>query len=77
VAVGNRAQAYGAPEWVPDVEAAHAYLEPRLRRGDVVLLKSSRDSGLRWLGDRLADTGDQAGSAGRRAAGPDERMVEQ
>ena len=40
--------------WVPDADAAHALLEQELREGDVVLLKSSRDAGLRWLGDRLA-----------------------
>lgn len=56
VAVGDGARAYAAAEWVPDVDAAHDYLEERLRPGDVVLLKSSRDSGLRWLGDRLAGT---------------------
>jgi UDP-N-acetylmuramoyl-tripeptide--D-alanyl-D-alanine ligase len=39
---------------VPDTDAAHDLLEGRLAAGDVVLLKSSRDSGLRWLGDRLA-----------------------
>ena len=76
VAVGDGARAYGAAEWVPDVDAAYTRLEARLRRGDVVLLKSSRDSGLRWLGDRLADTGNRADS-NQPAAGPDERMVEQ
>lgn len=60
VAVGDGARVYGVPEWVPDVDAAHDHLAPRLRPGDVVLLKSSRDSGLRWLGDRLAGTGDWA-----------------
>jgi UDP-N-acetylmuramoyl-tripeptide--D-alanyl-D-alanine ligase len=39
---------------VPDVDAAHDLLTGQLRPGDVVLLKSSRDAGLRWLGDRLA-----------------------
>jgi UDP-N-acetylmuramoyl-tripeptide--D-alanyl-D-alanine ligase len=29
-------------------------VQAQLRSGDVVLLKSSRDAGLRWLGDRLA-----------------------
>jgi UDP-N-acetylmuramoyl-tripeptide--D-alanyl-D-alanine ligase len=38
---------------VPDVEAAFALLSRELRPGDVVLLKSSRDAGLRHLGDRL------------------------
>ena len=42
---------------VPDVEAAHALLSAQLRAGDVVLLKSSRDAGLRHLGDRLAGEG--------------------
>jgi UDP-N-acetylmuramoyl-tripeptide--D-alanyl-D-alanine ligase len=58
VAVGDGARAISeaAPgsEWVPDRDAAHALLADRLRPGDLVLLKSSRDSGLRWLGDRLA-----------------------
>ncbi len=40
--------------WVPDTDAAHDLLERELRPGDVVLLKSSRDAGLRWLGDRLS-----------------------
>jgi len=44
--------------WVPDADAAHALLAENLRPGDVVLFKSSRDAGLRWLGDRVAgDTG--------------------
>jgi UDP-N-acetylmuramoyl-tripeptide--D-alanyl-D-alanine ligase len=54
VAVGDGARAIGAPEWVPDVEAAHDLLARELATGDVVLFKSSRDSGLRWLGDRVA-----------------------
>jgi UDP-N-acetylmuramoyl-tripeptide--D-alanyl-D-alanine ligase len=62
VSVGEGARALGAPEWVPDTEAAYDLLVRRLRPGDVVLLKSSRDSGLRWLGDRLAGIGD-AGEA--------------
>ncbi|MDC5697859.1 UDP-N-acetylmuramoyl-tripeptide--D-alanyl-D-alanine ligase [Intrasporangium calvum] len=57
VSVGDGARVYGVPEWTPDVDAAYDYLAARLRPGDVVLLKSSRDSGLRWLGDRLAGTG--------------------
>ena len=79
VAVGDGARSYGAVEWLPDVDAAHGFLEARLQPGDVVLLKSSRDSGLRWLGDRLAGTGEWA--EGRRIGdvgdavddGPDER----
>jgi UDP-N-acetylmuramoyl-tripeptide--D-alanyl-D-alanine ligase len=39
---------------VPDVEAAFAALQPELREGDVVLVKSSKSAGLRYLGDRLA-----------------------
>jgi UDP-N-acetylmuramoyl-tripeptide--D-alanyl-D-alanine ligase len=71
VAVGEGAKAYGAPTWVPDVEAAHTHLQEHLRRGDIVLLKSSRDSGLRWLGDRLAGTGDWAAPTGQ----PDPKHV--
>jgi UDP-N-acetylmuramoyl-tripeptide--D-alanyl-D-alanine ligase len=41
--------------WVPDADAAHELLSRELAAGDVVLLKSSRDAGLRWLGDRLTD----------------------
>ncbi len=43
----------GSGRWVPDVDAAYALLRRELAPGDVVLLKSSRDAGLRWLGDRL------------------------
>jgi UDP-N-acetylmuramoyl-tripeptide--D-alanyl-D-alanine ligase len=61
VAVGEGArplaEAFAGSEWVPDTDAAHDLLATRLRAGDVVLLKSSRDSGLRWLGDRLASEG--------------------
>ena len=39
---------------VPDAGAAEALLREELRPGDVVLFKSSRDAGLRLLGDRLA-----------------------
>ena len=42
---------------VPDTDAAFDLLSEQLRPGDVVLLKSSRDAGLRWLGDRLAGIG--------------------
>jgi UDP-N-acetylmuramoyl-tripeptide--D-alanyl-D-alanine ligase len=42
---------------VPDVDAAHDLVSAALEPGDVVLLKSSRDSGLRWLGERLAGGG--------------------
>ena len=43
--------------WVPDADAAYDLLDEELRPGDVVLFKSSRDAGLRWLGDRLASRG--------------------
>ena len=42
--------------WVPDIDAAHDLLRQRLAPGDIVLLKSSHDAGLRFLGDRLLDT---------------------
>ena len=42
--------------WVPDIDAAHDLLRQRLAPGDIVLLKSSHDAGLRYLGDRLLDT---------------------
>ena len=39
---------------VADADAAEALLDAELVAGDVVLFKSSRDAGLRLLGDRLA-----------------------
>jgi UDP-N-acetylmuramoyl-tripeptide--D-alanyl-D-alanine ligase len=51
--------------WVPDADAAHELLAEELRPGDVVLFKSSRDAGLRWLGDRVAGEGAAAGAADR------------
>ena len=58
VAVGEGARpvaaAFPGAQWVPDTDAAHDLVDGLLAPGDVVLLKSSRDSGLRWLGDRLA-----------------------
>lgn len=44
----------GASHEVDDVAEAKAFLVDQLQPGDVVLLKSSRDSGLRLLGDDLA-----------------------
>ncbi|MHB8184673.1 MAG: UDP-N-acetylmuramoyl-tripeptide--D-alanyl-D-alanine ligase [Dermatophilaceae bacterium] len=41
--------------WVPDIDAAYELLRQELAAGDVVLVKSSHDAGLRWLGDRLVD----------------------
>ena len=58
--IGDGAVAAGMPPAhlarVPDTDAAYALLTENLRRGDVVLFKSSRDAGLRWLGDRVAET---------------------
>ena len=39
---------------MPDTDAAYDAVQAELAEGDVVLLKSSRDSGLRFLGERLA-----------------------
>jgi UDP-N-acetylmuramoyl-tripeptide--D-alanyl-D-alanine ligase len=38
---------------VPDADAAYDLLREELRSGDVVLVKSSKSAGLRFLGDRL------------------------
>ncbi len=54
---GFEAVSDGDAHWVPDTDSAHDLLASLLRPGDVVLLKSSRDAGLRWLGDRLAGVG--------------------
>jgi len=49
--------------WVQDIDAAYELLQQELRPGDVVLIKSSHDAGLRWLGDRLVDdTGSEVSS---------------
>ncbi|PZQ91710.1 MAG: UDP-N-acetylmuramoylalanyl-D-glutamate--2,6-diaminopimelate ligase [Leifsonia xyli] len=42
---------------VGDVDAAYDVLRDQLRPGDIVLVKSSKSAGLRFLGDRLADAG--------------------
>lgn len=66
VAVGDGARAIhqgatlegswdGESEWVADTDAALALLRSELRPGDIVLVKSSRDSGLRFLGERLVE----------------------
>ncbi len=39
--------------WVADADAAETLLRAEVAPPDVVLFKSSRDAGLRWLGDRL------------------------
>ncbi|MFC6713455.1 UDP-N-acetylmuramoyl-tripeptide--D-alanyl-D-alanine ligase [Branchiibius cervicis] len=52
--IGTAAQALGVPvRFVPDVDAAHEAVSGMMEDGDVVLFKSSRDSGLRYLGDRI------------------------
>lgn len=48
---------------LPDADAAYDLLEREVRPGDVILFKSSRDAGLRHLGDRLSTAADQEGSA--------------
>lgn len=55
---GFEAAGGGTASWVADTDAAHDLLEELLRSGDTVLLKSSRDAGLRWLGDRLSGAGE-------------------
>ncbi|WP_116948415.1 UDP-N-acetylmuramoyl-tripeptide--D-alanyl-D-alanine ligase [Jiangella endophytica] len=45
----------GESDWAPDVDAAFELLRAELRPGDVVLVKSSRDAGLRFLGERLVE----------------------
>lgn len=68
VAVGAGASgiadgASGVPGWsgravrVPDGDTAEDLLDTEIRGGDVVLFKSSRDAGLRWVGDRVAARG--------------------
>ncbi|CAN7474867.1 UDP-N-acetylmuramoyl-tripeptide--D-alanyl-D-alanine ligase [Knoellia sp. LjRoot47] len=42
--------------WFEDADAAEAVLRAEVAPPDVVLFKSSRDAGLRWLGDRLTTT---------------------
>lgn len=51
---------------LPDIEAAHAWLQEEMRPGDVVLVKSSHGSGLWRLGDLLtgADLAVDAGPHG-------------
>ena len=50
--------------WVPDADAARQLLREELEPGDVVLLKSSRDSGLRRLGEQVVADGDSAAPTG-------------
>lgn len=66
IVVGERARAIhtaadaettwlGRSRWVETPEQAHALLAEHLGAGDVVLVKSSKSSNLRFLGDRLAE----------------------
>jgi UDP-N-acetylmuramoyl-tripeptide--D-alanyl-D-alanine ligase len=41
---------------VSDADEAYDLLRDDLREGDVVLVKSSKSAGLRFLGDRLGDS---------------------
>ncbi|WP_018156281.1 UDP-N-acetylmuramoyl-tripeptide--D-alanyl-D-alanine ligase [Demetria terragena] len=70
IAVGDGAQgiyegalAAGADatktSWVTGVDDAYALLDNHSTPGDVILLKSSRDSGLRFLGDRIVSDAGQ------------------
>ncbi|MDP9028494.1 MAG: UDP-N-acetylmuramoyl-tripeptide--D-alanyl-D-alanine ligase, partial [Actinomycetota bacterium] len=43
----------GESVFVPDLDAAYDLLRGELRAGEVVLVKSSKSAGLRFLGDRL------------------------
>ena len=47
---------------VPDIDAAYDVLRDHLRSGDIVLVKSSKSAGLRFLGDRLAEAAKGAAS---------------
>ncbi|KQU70413.1 UDP-N-acetylmuramoyl-tripeptide--D-alanyl-D-alanine ligase [Phycicoccus sp. Root101] len=58
--------------WVPDADAAYDLLVENCRPGDVVLFKSSRDAGLRWLGDKVAALGaPEAGPQGAQTSEED------
>ena len=45
----------GEAEFAEDADAAYARLVEIVEPGDLVLVKSSRDAGLRFLGDRLGE----------------------
>ncbi|MGN6752534.1 MAG: UDP-N-acetylmuramoyl-tripeptide--D-alanyl-D-alanine ligase [Intrasporangium sp.] len=68
VAVGDGARSVGAAEWVRDTDTAFDLLRVELAPGDIVLFKSSRDSGLRWLGDRVAGRDETVSAPGAAAA---------
>lgn len=59
---------------VPDVDAAFDLLQEELRPGDIVLFKSSRDSGLRFLGDRIA-LGQAEDAAQHSTTSPQDRSL--
>ncbi|NED93816.1 UDP-N-acetylmuramoyl-tripeptide--D-alanyl-D-alanine ligase [Phytoactinopolyspora alkaliphila] len=52
----------GEAMWAPDRAAAEEVLAAELAAGDVVLVKSSRDAGLRHLGDQLVDAAGRSDS---------------
>ncbi len=54
---------------VADRAAAGVALANLLRPGDVVLVKSSRDAGLRWLGDELAAVGQESNESADHGTG--------
>jgi UDP-N-acetylmuramoyl-tripeptide--D-alanyl-D-alanine ligase len=58
--IGQGAKSEGLKDQVFVADAAHAlkHLRRKVRPGDVVLVKSSRDAGLRYLGDALRDGSD-------------------
>jgi UDP-N-acetylmuramoyl-tripeptide--D-alanyl-D-alanine ligase len=49
----------GESVFVPDLDAAYDLLRGELTEGDVVLVKSSKSAGLRFLGDRLGGVIDE------------------
>lgn len=78
----NRALALSSEvaDWVPDAEAAAEWLRPRLRAGDLVLLKGSRRMALERIVERLypgtapspggADAAEPSDRRGDAASGP-------
>jgi UDP-N-acetylmuramoyl-tripeptide--D-alanyl-D-alanine ligase len=52
---GGIPDSHGTVRWVADAAEAQTVLAAELRPGDVVLFKSSRDAGLRWLGESVAE----------------------
>ena len=57
---------------VADADAAYDLLMSEIRSGDVVLFKSSRDAGLRHLGDRIAELPPSTFAPDRRAGGQED-----